>query len=131
MSTCRGFAYVALVTDVFAARLVGWRVASAPRTDLALDAVEHALHDRTLDAPLVHHSDRGVQYLAIRYTERLAEAGIATSVRPRGDAYDNALAESVIGLYKTEPIRHEGPWKGLEDVDFVTLSWTIGRTASG
>ena len=123
VSTWRGFVYVAFVIDVFAARIVGWRVASAPRTDLALDALEHALHDRTPDAPLVHHSDRGVQYLAIRYTERLAEAGLVASVGRRGDAYYNALAESVIGLYKTELTRHEGPWKGLEDVECATPSW--------
>ena len=102
--TWRGFAYVALVIDVFARRIVGWRVSSSLRSDLALDALEQALYDRQLDGAerLIHHSDRGVQYLSIRYTERLAEAGIERSVGSTGDSYDNALAESVIGLYKTE-----------------------------
>ena len=93
------------------------------RTDLALDALEQALHDRETDERLVHHSDRGSQYLSIRYTERLAEAGIEASVGSKGDAYDNALAESVIGLFKTEVIRHAGPWKGLDDVEMATLEW--------
>jgi transposase InsO family protein len=123
VATWRGLVYVAFVIDVFAHCIVGWRVASTRRTDLALDALEQALYDRAPDAPLVHHSDRGVQYLAIRYTERLAEAGLEASVGSRGDSYDNALAESVIGLYKTALIRHDGPWKGLEDVAFATLSW--------
>ena len=92
---------------------------------VALDALEQALHERRLDPedPLVHHSDRGVQYVSIRYTERLAEAGIEPSVGSRGDSYDNALAESIIGLYKTEVIRRRGPWRGLEDVEFATLEW--------
>jgi putative transposase len=125
VATWRGFAYVAFVIDVFARRIVGWRVSSSLRSELALDALEQALYDRQRDgvAPLIHHSDRGTQYLAIRYTERLADAGIERSVGSTGDSYDNALAESIIGLYKTEVIRRCGPWKGLEDVEFATLEW--------
>lgn len=123
VATWRGFVYVAFVLDVFARRIVGWRASSSLRSDLALDALEQALYDRETDAPLVHHSDRGVQYLAIRYTERLAEAGIEPSVGSRGDSYDNALAETLIGLYKAEVIYHLGPWKGLEDVEYATLEW--------
>ena len=116
--------YVAFVIDAYARFIVGWQIASHLRTDLALDALEMALWRRRSDVSgLVHHSDRGVQYLSIRYTERLAEAGVETSVGSRGDSYDNALAESVIGLYKAEVIRHEGPWKGLEEVEFATLEW--------
>ena len=117
VATWRGFVYVAFVIDVFSRRIVGWRVASSLRSDLALDALEQALYDRVRvpAAPLVHHSDRGGQYLAIRYTERLAEAGIERSVGRVGDSYDNALAETVIGLFKTEEIRRRGPWKGLEE----------------
>jgi putative transposase len=125
VATWRGFVYVAFVIDVFARRIVGWRVSSSLRSDLALDALEQAIAEREDDASerLVHHSDRGVQYLSIRYTERLAEAGIEPSVGSRGDSYDNALAESVIGLYKTELIRRRGPWRHLEDVEFATLEW--------
>jgi putative transposase len=125
VATWRGFAYVAFVIDVFARRIVGWRVSSSLRSDLALDALEQALYDRQLDGTerLIHHSDRGVQYLSIRYTERLAAAGIEPSVGSTGDSYDNALAESVIGLYKTEEIYRRGPWKGVEDIEFATLEW--------
>jgi transposase InsO family protein len=125
VATWRGFAYVAFVIDVFARRIVGWRVSSSLRSDLALDALEQALYDRQRDGTerLIHHSDRGVQYLSIRYTERLAAAGIEPSVGSTGDSYDNALAESVIGLYKTEEIYRRGPWKGVEDVEFATLEW--------
>jgi putative transposase len=125
VATWRGFAYVAFVIDVFARRIVGWRVSSSLRSDLALDALEQALYDRQLDGAerLIHHSDRGSQYLSIRYTERLAEAGIERSVGSTGDSYDNALAESVIGLYKTEVIRRRGPWKGIDEVEFATLEW--------
>jgi transposase InsO family protein len=125
VATWRGFAYVAFVIDVFARRIVGWRVSNSLRSDLALDALEQALYDRQLDGTqrLIHHSDRGVQYLSIRYTERLAEAAIEPSVGSTGDSYDNALAESVIGLYKTEEIYRRGPWKGVEDVEFATLEW--------
>jgi transposase InsO family protein len=123
VATWRGFVYVAFVIDAFARRIVGWRVASSLTSDLALDALEQALYDRETDGGLVHPSDRGVQYLSIRYTERLAEAGITVSVGSRGDAYDNALAESVIGLFKTEVIRRRGPWRSIEDVEFATLEW--------
>ena len=123
VATWRGFVYVAFVIDVFSRRIVGWRVSNSLRTDLALDALEQALYERDTEGALTHHSDRGVQYLSIRYTERLAEAGIEPSVGSRGDSYDNALAESVIGLYKTEVIRHDGPWRGLEDVEIATREW--------
>jgi transposase InsO family protein len=123
VATWRGFAYVAFVIDVFSRAIVGWRASNSLRTDLALDALEQALHARPDIDELVHHSDRGVQYLSIRYTERLADAGIEPSVGSVGDSYDNALAESVIGLYKTEVIRRRGPWRHLEAVEFATLEW--------
>jgi len=123
VATWRGFVYVAFVIDVFARRIVGWRASSSLRTDLALDALEQAIYDRPDADDLIHHSDRGVQYLSIRYTERLAEAGIEPSVGSIGDSYDNALAESIIGLYKTEVIRRRGPWRHLEAVEFATLEW--------
>jgi putative transposase len=123
VATWTGFVYVAFVIDVFARRIVGWRVATTLRTDLTLDALEQALHARPDRDGLVHHSDRGVQYLALRYTDRLAAAGIAPSVGTVGDSYDNALAESVIGLYKTEVIRRQGPWRHVEAVEFATLAW--------
>ncbi len=123
VATWAGFVYVAFVTDAFSRRIVGWRASRSLRSDLALDALEQALYDRETDAGLIHHSDRGSQYLAFRYTDRLAAAGIASSVGSRGDAYDNALAETVNGLYKAEVIYHLGPWKGLEDVEFATLEW--------
>lgn len=123
VATWRGFVFVAFVIDVFSRMIVGWRVSNSLRTDLALDALEQALHCRPRSDGLVHHSDRGVQYLSIRYTERLAEAGIECSVGSVGDSYDNALAESVIGLYKTEVIRRQGPWRNVETVEFATLEW--------
>ncbi len=123
VATWRGFVYVAFVIDVFARCIVGWRVSSSLRTDLALDALEQALYARPAPDGLVHHSDRGGQYLSIRYTDRLAESGIEPSVGSVGDSYDNALAESVIGLYKTEVIRRRGPWRHLEAVEFATLEW--------
>jgi transposase InsO family protein len=123
VATWRGMVYVAFVIDVFSRRIVGWRASASMRTDLALDALEQAVYDRETDGALVHHSDRGSQYLSIRYTERLAAAGIEASVGSRGDAYDNALAESVIGLFKTEVIRHAGPWRCLDDVEYATLEW--------
>ena len=123
VATWRGFVYVAFVIDVFARRIVGWRASTSLRSDLALDALEQALYDREVEGPLVHHSDRGVQYLSIRYTERLAEAGLEPSVGSRGDSYDNALAETIIGLYKTEVIYKDGPWRGIEDVEYATLEW--------
>ena len=125
VATWGGFVYTALVVDVFARRIVGWRVSSAMRTDFVLDALEQAIHARGADAlpGLIHHSDRGTQYVSMRYTDRLADAGIAPSVGSRGDAYDNALAESVMALYKTEVIRRQGPWRSLEAVEFATLAW--------
>ena len=123
---------MAFVIDAFARRIVGWRVSNSLRTDLALDALEQALYDRKVgpDSRLIHHSDRGVQYLSIRYTERLSEAGITPSVGSVGDSYDNALAETVIGLFKTEVIRPQGPWKNVEAVEFATLTWSIGSTTA-
>jgi len=123
VATWQGFVYVAFVIDVFSRMIVGWRASRSRRTDLALDALEQALWARPDTQRLVHHSDRGVQYLSIRYTERLGEAGIEPSVGSVGDSYDNALAESVIGLYKTEVIRRRGPWRNLEAVEFATLEW--------
>jgi putative transposase len=125
VATWSGFVYVAFVIDVFARRIVGWRVSASMRTDFVLDALEQAIYARRGDAltGLVHHSDRGTQYLSMRYTDRLADAGIAPSVGSHGDAYDNALAESVIGLFKTEVIRRKGPWRSLEAVEFATLAW--------
>jgi transposase InsO family protein len=125
VATWRGFVYVAFVIDVFARRIVGWRVSSSLVTDFVLDALEQAIYDRCGDRAdgLVHHSDRGTQYLSMRYTDRLADAGIAPSVGSRGDSYDNALAESIIGLFKTEVIRRLGPWRHLEAVEFATLDW--------
>jgi len=123
VATWAGFVYVAFVIDAFARTIVGWRVSSSLRTDIALDALEQALCARQCPDGLVHHSDQGVQYLSIRYTERLAEAGIASSVGSVGDSYDNALAETIIGLYKTEVIRRRGPWRGIETVEFATLDW--------
>jgi len=123
VATWCGFVYVAFVIDAFARRIVGWRVSSSLRADIALDALEQALWARGRGDGLVHHSDRGVQYVSIRYTERLAEAGIEPSVGSVGDSYDNALAETVIGLYKTEVINRRGPWRNLESVEFATLEW--------
>jgi len=125
VATWRGFVYVAFVIDVFARRIVGWRAAASLRTDFVLEALEQAIYDRCGDetGDLVHHSDRGTQYLSMCYTERLADAGIEPSVGSRGDSYDNALAESVIGLFKTEVIRRRGPWRSLEAVEFATLDW--------
>jgi len=125
VATWTGFVYVAFVIDVFARRIVGWRVSSSLRTDFVLDALEQAIHARggSWPAGLVHHSDQGTQYLSMQYTDRLADTGIAPSVGSRGDAYDNALAESVIGLFKTEVIRRQGPWRHAEAVEFATLTW--------
>jgi len=118
-----GFVYAAFVIDIFARFIVGWQVSRSLKTDLVLDALEQALYVRRDTKGLVHHSDRGSQYLSIRYTERLREAGIEPSVGSVGDPYDNALAESVIGLYKTEVITQRGPWHNLRDVEFATLEW--------
>jgi transposase InsO family protein len=123
VATWAGFVYVAFVMDVFARRIVGWRVSRSLKTELVLDALEQALWARGETAGLVHHSDHGCQYLSIRYTERLAEAGIDAAVGSVGDSYDNALAETINGLYKTEVIRRRGPWKNIEDVEYATLVW--------
>ena len=125
VSTWQNWVYVAFVIDVFARRIVGWRVSRSMHTDFVLDALEQALHDRrpTQRAGLVHHSDRGVQYVSIRYTERLAEAGIEPSVGSVGDSYDNALAETINGLFKAEVIHRRGPWRNAEAVEFATLEW--------
>jgi transposase InsO family protein len=125
VATWRGFVYVAFVIDVFARRIVGWRVSASLATNFVLDALEQAIYERRGAGveELVHHSDRGSQYLSMRYTDRLAEAGIAPSVGSRGDSYDNALAESIIGLFKTEVIQRKGPWRHLEAVEFATLTW--------
>ena len=125
VATWAGFVHVVFVIDAYARRIVGWRVSTSLCTDLALDALEQALYERSVGPRdgLVHHGDRGSRYLSIRYTERLAEAGIEQSVGSVGDSYDNALAESIIGLYKTEVIRPRGPWRGLEAVEFATLEW--------
>jgi transposase InsO family protein len=123
VATWAGFVYVAFVTDVFSRKIVGWRVSNSLRSDLALDALEQALHARPDLDGLVHHSDRGVQYLSIRYTERLAEAGIEPSVGSKGDSYDNALAETINGLFKTEIVWPNGPWRNREEVEFATLEW--------
>ena len=123
VATWSGFVYVAFVIDVYSRMIVGWRVSRSLRSDLALDALDQALYSRPVSEQLVHHSDRGVQYLSIRYTERLAEAGIEPSVGSRGDSYDNALAETIIGLYKTEEIYPKGPWRGMDHVEYATLDW--------
>jgi len=123
VATWSGFVYTAFVIDAYSRKIVGWRVSRSLRSDLALDALDQALYDRQHTESLVHHSDRGVQYLSIRYTERLKEAGIEPSVGSVGDSYDNALAETIIGLYKTEVIHHIGPWRGMEHVEFETLKW--------
>jgi putative transposase len=124
VSTWQGWLYVAFVIDVYARRIVGWRVSRTMQTDFVLDALEQALYARQPDRDrLVHHSDRGSQYVSIRYTERLAEAGIEPSVGSRGDSYDNALAETINGLYKAELIHRRGPWKTREAVEIATLNW--------
>ena len=123
VATWSGFVYVALVIDVFSRAIVGWRVSASLKSDLALDALEQAIWARRPGESLIHHSDRGVQYLSIAYTERLAEAGIEPSVGSVGDSYDNALAETVNGLFKAEVIWRRGPWKGLESVEHALLEW--------
>jgi putative transposase len=124
VATWQGFVYVAFVIDVFARRIVGWRVSRTAHAGFVLDALEQALHDRRpRKGGLIHHSDRGGQYVAIRHTERLLEAGIEPSVGSVGDSYDDALAETVIGLFKTEVIRRRGPWRNMEAVEFATLDW--------
>lgn len=123
VATWKGWAYVAFVIDVFSRAIVGWRVLTSLKTDIALDALEQALHARQPKKSLVHHSDRGSQYLSIRYTDRLLEAGLEPSVGSVGDSYDNALAETVIGLFKTEVIRRCGPWRNADEVEYAVLEW--------
>jgi len=125
VATWAGFVYVAFVIDVFARRIVGWRVSRTAHAGFVLDALEQALHERrpVRGGGLVHHSDRGVQYVSIKYTERLAAAGIEPSVGSVGDSYDNALAETINGLYKAELIHRRGPWRSFEAVEFATLEW--------
>jgi len=125
VATWAGFVYVALVIDAFARRIVGWRASHSMQAQFVLDALEQALYQRRppQDAGLVHHSDRGAQYVSIKYTERLAEAGIEPSVGSVGDSYDNALAETINGLYKAEVIHRRGPWRNFEAVEFATLEW--------
>ena len=125
VATWTGFVYVAFVIDAYARRIVGWRVSRTAHASFVLDALEQALHERRplRGAGLVHHSDRGVQYVSIKYTERLAEAGIEPSVGSVGDSYDNALAETINGLFKAEVIHRRGPWRSLEAVEFATLEW--------
>jgi transposase InsO family protein len=125
VSTWQGWQYVAFVIDVFARRIVGWRVSSSMHTDFVLDALEQALWARQPEREdtLIHHSDRGAQYVSIRYSERLAEAGIESSVGSKGDSYDNALAETINGLYKAELIHRRAPWKTKESLEIATLEW--------
>jgi transposase InsO family protein len=125
VATWQGFVYVAFVIDAYARRIVGWRVSRSAHAGFVLDALEQALHERRplQGGGLVHHSDRGSQYVSIHYTERLAEAGIEPSVGTVGDSYDNALAETINGLYKAEVIHRRGPWRSFEAVEFATLEW--------
>jgi transposase InsO family protein len=125
VATWSGFVYVAFVIDVYARRIVGWRVSRSAHAGFVLDALEQALHDRRplVGCGLVHHSDRGSQYVSIKYTERLAEAGLEPSVGSVGDSYDNALAETINGLYKAEVIWRKGPWQSLDQVEYATLEW--------
>ena len=124
VSTWQGWLYVAFVTDAFARRIVGWQTSTCMSTDFVLDALEQALHARRPEAgTLTHHGDRGSQYLSLRYTERLREAGVAASVGSTGDAYDNALAETINGLYKTEVVKRQGPWKSRQQLELATLDW--------
>ena len=124
VATWVGFVYVAFVIDAYARRIVGWRVSRSAHAGFVLDALEQAIHDRKpVCGGIVHHSDRGVQYVSIKYTERLAEAGLVPSVGSVGDSYDNALAETINGLYKAEVIHRRGPWRTLEAVEYATLEW--------
>jgi transposase InsO family protein len=123
VATWSGFVYTAFVIDVFARRIIGWRVARSMRTELVLDALEQAIWSRCPSTGVIHHSDHGSQYLSIRYSERLTEIGVEPSTGTVGDSYDNALAETIIGLYKAEVIYHRGPWRNLEAVEYATLEW--------
>jgi putative transposase len=131
VATWQGFVYVAFVIDVFARRMVGWRVSRSPQIGFVLHALEQALHDRrpVRRGGLIHHSDHGVQYVFIRYTERLAEARIEPSVGSVGDSYDNALAETINGLFKAEVIHRRGPWRHAQAVEFATLEWVDADAA--
>ena len=120
-ATWKGFVFATFVIDVFSRMIVGWRVSNSVRTELVLDAVEQCLHARSDTEGLIHRSDRGSQYLSIRYSEHLAGCGIQASVGGTGDSYDNALSESIIGLYKTEVIRRSGPWRNIEAVEYRAL----------
>ncbi len=131
VATWVGFVYVAFVIDVFSRMIVGWRATRSMSAELTLDALEQALWARRIKGNLIHHSDRGSQYIAIRYSERLKDAGIDPSVGSVGDAYDNALAETINGLFKAEVIRRRGPWKNLEAVDCATLEWVDWFNVSG
>ena len=131
VATWKGFVYVAFVIDVFSRMIVGWRAATSMSSELTLDALEQALWARQIQGNLIHHSDQGSQYVAIRYSDRLIEAGVEASVGSVGDAYDNALAETINGLFKAEVIRRRGPWKGIDDVEYATLEWgCTGSTPS-
>ena len=124
VSTWQGFAYVAFIVDVYSRFIVGWRVSRNMKTDFVLDALEQALCARKPDkSGLIHHSDKGSQYVSIRYSERLLQAGVEPSVGSTGDSYDNALAETINGLYKTELVRKKGPWKTIEALEWETLNW--------
>jgi transposase InsO family protein len=123
VATWQGFVFVAFIIDVYSRMIVGWRVTNSVKTELVLDALEQAVYARSDTEGLIHHSDRGSQYLSIRYSERLAECGIRASVGTTGDSYDNALAETINGLYKTEVIRRRGPWRSIEAVEYATLEW--------
>lgn len=123
VSTWQGFVYVAFVIDTFANRIVGWRASKSQQTQFVLDALEQALYERRPSDSLIHHSDRGSQYVSIKYTERLKDAGLEPSVGTVGDSYDNALAETMIGLFKAEVIHRLGPWKTAESVEWETLKW--------
>ena len=124
IQTHSGWVYTAFIIDVFSRAIVGWKVSTRMNTDMVLDALEQALHDRGMPKNVIHHSDRGVQYLSIRYTNRLEAANLRASVGTTGDSYDNALAETVNGLYKTEVIEYlKADWQGLADVQLATLNW--------
>ena len=123
VSTWQGFVYVAFVIDTFANKIVGWRASRSQQTQFVLDALEQALYERRPSDSLIHHSDRGSQYVSIKYTERLADAGLEPSVGTVGDSYDNALAETMIGLFKAEVIHKMGPWKSSDAVEWETLKW--------
>jgi putative transposase len=136
--TSQGWVYAAFVLDVYSRLIVGWQVATSLYTDLALDALQMAIWRRAHEGAdltgLTHHSDRGVQYRAIRYTQRLAEAGAVASVGSKGDSYDNAMAEAFNSLFKAELVRNKGPWRGLDDLEIATveyIDWYNNRRLHG